>query len=508
MAAASVLITLVIVIGLYFRYNPMMHGHSFMWRRFLNWFPLGMSYAFLYMARYNINVASNALGSKMSIAGFGTIFAAGTVTYGLSFLLNGPLVDKLGSKRGMLIATLGACLANMAMGVATYMVMHDTLVMDLTLVFSILYSLNMYFQSYGAVSIIKNKAYWFHVRERGIFGAIFGSIISIGIYFAFDWNSRIADAASVAPKKPGFMSDFLVSTFGTGTGVDAVWFVFFIPAVLLLFWATADAILVKDMPSHAGHEDFDTHDASSGNMHIEMGKREMVKKVLTHPIILMVGAVEFTTGVIRNGIMQWYFKFAKVVPQTGAEVIADNWGLILCLTGIAGGFMAGHLSDKYFQSRRAPPVAIFGTISLVCAVVMYMNLLTSPMLVGICAVMLGLLSISIHSLMSGTAAADFGGRKMTATASGITDGFVYLGTGLQSLVLGNVLKADNPESWKMWPVFLVPFTIMSIFLAWRMWHSLPEATRKYITGVDRARDTTTGVGAGQNLNQEPEIVKS
>ena len=32
----------------------------------------------------------------------------------------------------------------------------------------IVYAVNMYFQSYGAVSIIKVKAYWFHVRERGV----------------------------------------------------------------------------------------------------------------------------------------------------------------------------------------------------------------------------------------------------------------------------------------------------------------------------------------------------
>ena len=44
--------------------------------------------------------------------------------------------------------------------------------MNLVLAFSVVYALNMYFQSYGAVSIIKVKAYWFHVRERGVFGAI------------------------------------------------------------------------------------------------------------------------------------------------------------------------------------------------------------------------------------------------------------------------------------------------------------------------------------------------
>jgi hypothetical protein len=33
--------------------------------------------------------------------------------------------------------------------------------------------------------------------------------------------------------------------------------------------------------------------------------------------------------------------------------------------------------------------------------------------------------IGVHSLMAGTAAPDFGGRKATATCSGIADGFVY-----------------------------------------------------------------------------------
>ncbi|OYZ18621.1 MAG: MFS transporter [Bdellovibrio sp. 28-41-41] len=511
MAAASVLLTLLAVIILYFKYNPMAHASPFMVRRFLNWFPLGMSYAFLYMARYNINVASNALGSKMSIASFGTIFAAGTITYGFSFLLNGPLVDKWGSKKGMLLATGGSSIANVAMGIVVYLFLNGQLDMNMTVALSILYSINMFFQSYGAVSIIKNKAYWFHVRERGIFGAIFGTLISVGIYFAFDLNSKIADSASANPKNPGFLSNLFHTTLGSvNNGVDSVWFVFFIPALLLLFWFIMDAILVKDMPSQAGHHDFDTADASSGLMHIELTKTEMLKKVFSNPIIMMVAAIEFTTGVIRNGVMQWYFKFGKVVPQVGAEFFHDNWGLILCLTGIAGGFAAGHISDKVFQSRRGPPVVIAGTLITIIASTMYFNLLTSPLIVGTCAVLLGLLSISVHSLMSGTAAADFGGRKMTATASGITDGFVYLGTGLQSLVLGNLLT-EKPESWHAWPAFLVPFGMMSVFIALKMWKSLPEATRKYLaenkTPADRVR-VVKEARAGGTVNLEPDNSKT
>src|SRR3954465_1083181 len=84
---------LVAIIALYFRINPLKHSSWFITRRFINWFPLGMTYAFLYMGRYNLNVSKNALGSLMSKEDLGTIFAIGTVVYGCSFLINGPLVD-------------------------------------------------------------------------------------------------------------------------------------------------------------------------------------------------------------------------------------------------------------------------------------------------------------------------------------------------------------------------------------------------------------------------------
>src|SRR5436305_7428217 len=220
------------IIVLYFYSNPLKHDRWFITRRFINWFPLGMSYAFLYMGRYNLNVAKNALGNLMSNADFGIIFAAGTWTYALSFLINGPLVDRIGGKKGILIATTGAAVANILLGVLTYLVLMNRLKGRLVLVFSIAYALNMYFQSYGAVSIIKVKAYWFHVRERGVFGAIFGTLISFGVYFAFDWGRAIIQMAKVQPETHrGWLANLVRSVFAVDTkSVDATWVVFFIPA--------------------------------------------------------------------------------------------------------------------------------------------------------------------------------------------------------------------------------------------------------------------------------------
>lgn len=477
-------IVLTIVIIVYFRHNPLNHSNKFIFRRFINWFPLGMTYAFLYMGRYNLSVSKNALGDAMSKEDFGLIFGAGTVIYGLSFLLNGPLVDKMGGKRGILIAALGASLANAAMGVVTYLFLHDKLPVNITLALAILYSLNMFFQSYGAVSIIKVKAYWFHVRERGIFGAIFGTLISFGVYFAFDWGQAIVEAAKINPAEPSRLHNIFQMLFAVDTEkVDAVWLVFFIPAALLIFWAVLDLWLIKDTPSQAKFEDFDTHDASSGEMDKEFSIFDLLKRIFTSRLMLIIAFIEFTAGVVRNGVMQWYFVFAKELPQGSSGFFLDNWGLLLCMVGIVGGFAGGIVSDKFFQSRRGPPVALAQAVIFVAAVVMSIVLFESPTMVGICCLTMACLVITTHSLMSGTAAADFGGRKATATASGIVDGFVYLGSGLQSISLGYLTS----QSWYFWPIFMAPFALIGLILAVIIWRDLPEATKRYLVQLEQIR---------------------
>ena len=83
------------------------HSPEFKKRRAINWLTLGFTYSAMYMGRYNLTVAKNALGPLMGNQDFGMIFGIGTGVYAFSFLVNGPLVDKIGGKQGILIAALG-----------------------------------------------------------------------------------------------------------------------------------------------------------------------------------------------------------------------------------------------------------------------------------------------------------------------------------------------------------------------------------------------------------------
>ena len=486
MPLTIVALCLAAIVGLYFCNNPLNHGRWFMLRRFINWFPLGMTYAFLYMGRYNLTVSKNAMGTLMSKEDFGLIFAAGTWTYALSFLVNGPLVDKIGGKKGIIIAALGSSIANILLGVLTFLVLTNRLKINLVLAFSAIYAVNMYFQSYGAVSIIKVKAYWFHVRERGVFGAIFGTLISFGVYFAFDWGQAIVTLAKAQLEGgASWLRDVIRRVFALDAEpVDATWAVFFIPAAILLVWALLDWWLIKDTPEQAGFPHLDTADASSGQMDMHLTTSDLLRKVFASRLMLLFAVVEFTSGVLRNGIMQWYLIFAKEVKQPGTEFFVQHWGLLLCFFGIIGAFVGGLISDKWFQSRRGPPATLLCGFMFLMAALMAMYLFSSPLVVGSAAILISMAVIGVHSLMSGTAAADFGGRKATATCSGIVDGFVYLGTGLQSISLGYL----TTRSWLWWPIFLMPFAVLGGFVALKIWHELPAATRRYIAQFEEKAD--------------------
>ena len=493
-ANALVGLFLAAVIWLYFRSNPLRHSSWFTLRRFINWFPLGMTYSFLYMGRYNLVVAKGSLGGLMTNADLGTIFAAGTFVYAFSFLINGPLVDRIGGKRGILIASVGSALANVLLGVLTYLTVTGRWQTHVVAAYSALYAVNMYFQSYGAVSIIKVKAYWFHVRERGVFGAIFGALISIGVYFAFDWGQRLIDLTR-AGSTGGWFHDLLQKMFASnvtvgGKLVDATWSVFFIPALIMVGWVFIDWWLIKDTPEQAKFPHFDTHDASSGHMHIELSTLDLLKKVFASKLMLLIALIGLTSGIFRNGIQNWYFIFAAEVRQPGAEFYLKHWGLLLCLFGIVGGFLGGWISDRFFESRRAPPAAMLAALVVGLTVLMAACLFSAPVLLGLCCVLIVMASVGLTSLMSGTAATDFGGRKATATCSGIVDGCTYLGSAMQSYFIGHLVPGGKtgetaaflglPRDWHWWPVFMVPFAVMGLGVAIRIWHHLPEATRKYL----------------------------
>jgi MFS transporter, OPA family, glycerol-3-phosphate transporter len=453
--SAPILILLVAVAIVLSRLPKVDLGHSeaFKRRRVFNWLPLGLSYAFLYFGRYNLSAIVDQLQNAglMTKAQFGEIDGIGSIVYGVAFLLNGPLADKLGGRMTMIFATAGSALMNVGMAGALYMSQTgqwDTAA-SLVPTLTILNALNMYFQSFGAVSIVKVNAPWFHVRERGVLGGLFGILISLGIYFAYDWSKALAESF-------GFVSAFSV------------------PAVVLLLACAAAVFIIKDTPGKAGYVDFDTGDASSGQVGT-LPVFEVAKRMLSQRVILIIVAIEFCSGFMRQGVMKWFRLYAKSIGEQDSFVY-QNWGMLLCVAGILGGVFAGFISDHIFGSRRGPVAAVLYTGLLVGSAIA-IGTLGSPIL-GWTMIFMSLCVIGVHGMLSGTASMDFGGSKNAGVVTGIIDGFVYLGSGAQAFIFGAILPtgdaAKNADAWTIWPIVMLPVAGAGLLFCSRVWNARPQ----------------------------------
>tara|TARA_B100000683_G_scaffold274031_1_gene321147 strand:- start:682 stop:2166 length:1485 start_codon:yes stop_codon:yes gene_type:complete len=484
-----ILILLVVVTLVIGRLPKVALGHTdaFLKRRVLNWLPLGLTYAFLYMGRYNLKVSKFAFesmkdsdgGAMMGNADFGMIFGVGTVVYGFSFLINGPLTDKFGGKLAILLGAGGSMVMNLMMGLCSLSLlhagfMHEAIGTNFVTIFSVLYGINMYFQSFGAVAIVKVNAPWFHVNERGVFGAIFGILISLGIYFAFDWGYAILNS----------------------WGLE---WVFLTPTILLAIFWVIDFMVVKNTPGEAGHADFDTADASSGDDGPQLGAVDVFKLMLKNPVIMTIACIEFCSGFLRQAIMQWYRTFAKqtdTILSLKDDFVYNNWGMLLCVAGITGGVIAGIISDRVFNSRRGPVAVVLYAVMLLGGILLVIFYDSGPLFtIGTfnfypqawLVIFMSMAVIGVHGMLSGTASMDFGGKKNVGIAVGIIDGFVYLGTAVMSFTYGVILPdeqldaagkivgpATEPANWSAWPISMIPLALLGTLLAVKVWNAKPQ----------------------------------
>jgi len=99
------------------------HSKQFRKRRAINWLTLGITYATMYMGRYNLSFANKSLSDSFGWdkTQIGAIITAALTLYGLSALFNGPLADKIGGRKAMLIGSSGTVVFNVLFGLGAYM---------------------------------------------------------------------------------------------------------------------------------------------------------------------------------------------------------------------------------------------------------------------------------------------------------------------------------------------------------------------------------------------------
>jgi OPA family glycerol-3-phosphate transporter-like MFS transporter len=468
--------------------GPVEHPAGFRQRRGQNWLFLGLMYGFFYMSRYNLSAIQQTMKELFgwSHSQYSDVAGTGILIYGFAVFLNGPLADKIGGKRAILIGSAGAALFNLLFGccflflaraatmkngtvVTPAVFAHGMTATTMIATFATLWGANHYFQSFGALSIVKINAAWFHVRERGKFAGIFGIMIQAGRLFAFYFSP--------------FILRFLPWQY-----------CFWIPAAILAIMFFVNLKLVANSPADVGFE-YHTGDETMQEAATKATLGFVLRKVFASPAMWMIALSSMCIGMVRNSIDHWWAGYyASVFNLKTAELSKFGpYNFVSFGTPIAavlGGLVAGNVSDRVFGSRRAP-VIFFAFIGMGATLILLQQGLHSAWTGALLLVTIAFFIQSAHSLVGGAASMDFGGKKAVATAAGLFDGAQYLAGAIVTYELGRLLDAYKDArlpgvEFDVWPLAPLPFTIIGALLIARLWTVVPGRTPHDPTAAELA----------------------
>lgn len=406
-------------------------------RRGLNWATVGFMYTSYYFCRYNFSYANKAIADEFhfSKSDMSTILSTQFIAYGCGQIINGLLTDRIGGKRAMLIGATGTIAVNLLFGAASFWGMLS--------LFTLLWGLNGYVQSFGAPGFIKINSSWFSEKQRGTFAGVFGMMINLG---------RLAANKLL----PLLLVGFSLGALAQIPPQHWRW-LFWVPAGIASIVALCFVVFVKDTPEEAGYAGLFKGEADHAESDVRGQLGVVFKHIVTNPVVWIIAAAYSCTGAVRQAVDQWfpvYFQEVHHLEMTGW--LFQMLGYLIPVVASAGSFLSGWISDRFFQSRRAP--VAMGIYVLEVTVILAA---TRVHTVGWAVAFFLLVSFTVnstHSLLGPAAAMDIGGRKMAAFASGCIDAFQYFGAALGMKLLGAALDS---QGWSAYFYYMIPFPLIA-----------------------------------------------
>jgi sugar phosphate permease len=357
---------------------------------------LALGYIGIYLCRKNLGVALPLLQATFhaSKAEVGKIASVGTFAYAMGKLLSGPIVDRLGGRRGFLLSMVLVSIFGVA----------GALVPGLFWL-TIFYGLNRLAGAAGWGAAVKLVPTWFGVVRTA-------TIISV---------------LSLSYVAGGVLATLLARQIVTlGGGWRAVMGV---PSAFLLLALVVCALFVRAGPYHSPLQ--------SGGDGVS---RQALLALLRKPQFLVACALSFAVTLLRESFNTWTVDFLTSV-QAGTKSVptAALHSIGFDLAGAFAIVVSGLAYDRIAPARRR--WLMVGTLAVLAAVLAILpgaakaNLPVATCLLGF----VGLLVYGPYSLLSGVLAIESGGAALAATAANVIDGVGYLAAILAGVTFGELL---------------------------------------------------------------------
>ncbi len=378
---------------------------------------LTFGYAGYYLCRSNLSVAQPLIVGELVAGGMsadqakremGSIISLGTLAYAIGKFLGGGLGDSLGGRRVFLIGMAGAIACTIAFPLGGSIPVYRAA-----------WIANRLVQSIGWLGLVKVCGRWFPENRRGRVMA-FASL-------SFLFGDSIARR---------FMGELIKHQF--------TWkHVFFAAAGVLFVLFLINYLFLHESPSETGDVEpsggVDSVFGVAGNEVDPASIGSLLKPLVRSPGFLLVCLVSFGYTLLRETFNSWTpTYFVESVGLSQAEAASQS--ALFPFFGGVSVLIAGRLADRIGRAGRAS-ILLAG---LVCGGVLLFALgridfhesKTAPVAL---VALVGFALIGPYSYMAGAIALDFGGKRGAATASGLIDGFGYLGGILAGETVARIL---------------------------------------------------------------------
>ncbi len=386
------------------------------------WFVYGA----FYFCRTNISAAVPGLKESVEAGGLGLtatevsyILGSTKIAYAAGQLLNGQLAEQIAPRKLLALGMFGTAALNLLFGFGTALYF---------LIF--IWALNGYSQSLGWTPCVRVLANWFPVQRRG-------KVIG----FVGTGYQATAVATFV-------VSGFAAQAFGWQ---GALW----VSAGIMVVSAVVMLLFLEERPPErdaAGADGIGSAGPAAKN-DPQHSVLQNFLLTISNPKLWLLGLSLGLLNACRYGFLDWGLTHLKEVQETGVGTAALKYA-VLPFGAIAGSYVAGWATDRFFGSRRAPVTCLL-LVGLALLSLAYDTVArTSVPATIVLLVFIGFCIYGPQVLLVGTAPADLARRGTSAAAAGFVNCMGYVGAASGDYFTGRMLDTYGWERaivlWAAW----------------------------------------------------------
>lgn len=405
-----------------------------------------IAYVVFYFCRKNISAALPAIGYALHYSNtqLGLIGSTLYITYSLGKFTNGVLADRSNIRTFLPTALLISAFANIAFvlsalfvtpGKITFFGLPTASVLLWMLAF--FWGCNGWVQSMGFPPIARSFAYWFSNSERGVKWSLWSTSHQIGTFLSV------------------IVAGILIERFGWQAA-------FYVPAAVGIVVSLGLFKSLRDNPSTLGLPDIEEYRepeaAQKAKKSCECADEaqetygQIFKKHILRNRNLWLLAIAFIFVYFTlMGTLDWLIKYLIEQKHNSIELATVKLSF-LPLFGIIGTISSGYVSDKFFNSRRAPVNIIYLTGVVIAILSLHFNS-TAPNFIDAAILsmtghpltnyipmngsgvldflfigLIGFCSYGPQVLIGGLCSIESSSKRVASAATGFTGSFGYFGS--------------------------------------------------------------------------------